>query len=307
MHRRDTSRRFRDLTPDDAALVEWDGEGYPPALAPLITRLTSSGIRALNVNQGWWPLVKRLDEDIAALAPDYRVEQLGEDLGCLDIHLAPGDVTDETEYLIWGAQAESVRTCEICADRAWLYRQRDWLITLCVDDARARGARAARTDEDIVESLPRGAERGLAFATSAGMAASAFTVEARRKNDEYVHASTLADDTETASWLSSSAVARLMGVTPAKVNELRRRGELFAARRSSGRYSFPGWQLDQQNEPLRGLPEVLRALRGEDAVTVSRLLTAPSNALRGSSVVQWLASGRDPHLAAASIYDIDMT
>lgn len=302
-----SSRRFRDLSSEDAAFVGWVGDGYPAELAPLMTRLVSSGIWTLSVNQGWWPLVKRLDADIAGLAPHYRFAQLSEDLGVLDVHVAEGDVTNDIEDLIWAAQAESTRTCEVCADRAWLYRQGDWLITLCVDHARARGARPARTDGDIAEAVPRLTDREMAFAISAGVPASAFTAAERRKNEAYARASEEADEAEMSSWLSHAEVSRLMGISAADVHQSRKRGALHAGRKGDGRYMYPRWQFDQQNRPLRGLPEVLAAARDEDPFIINSLVTAPSEALEGLSIVQWLTSGRDQGRAAATIHDSEMT
>ncbi|SDC03990.1 hypothetical protein [Microbacterium enclense] len=174
------SRRIVDLTPEDAALVGWVGDSYPAALAPLISRLMHSGISTLDVNQGWWPLVMKLDAEIAFIAPAYRVSRLGEDLGVLDFAVHPGDIEEDIEEMISAAQSESTRTCEICADRAWPYRQEDWLITLCVDHARSRGARPAKTDADIAEAVPRVTDREMTFAISAGVPASAFTAQRQR-------------------------------------------------------------------------------------------------------------------------------
>ncbi len=170
----DRSRRFADLTPEDAALVYWVGDGCPVALLPLVARLERSGIVTLNVGRGWWPLLKRLDHDIAALAPGYRIGRLGEDGGVLDFVMRPVDVGDDLEALVSEAQSESTRTCEICADKAWLYRQGDWLVTLCIDHARVSGARPARADRDISEATPRPADERPAFMLSTSAPASAF-------------------------------------------------------------------------------------------------------------------------------------
>lgn len=114
------SRRFRRLTADDNELVNWDGDGYPPPLRPILCRLGSAGTATLNIDQGWWPLLRRLGDEIAAVAPDYRITRLGEDLGVLDFEIDPGDLTDEIAGVIADAQSESTGTCVVCADRAWL-------------------------------------------------------------------------------------------------------------------------------------------------------------------------------------------
>ncbi len=301
-----SSRRFTNLTPENAALVNWVGDGYPPGLAPLLARLTESGFPTVTVNQGWWPLLTRLDEDLALLAPNYRFARVGEDLGVLDVKLLAEDPTGALEERIWGAQSESARTCEVCADRGWPYRQEDWLITLCVDDARARGARPARTDADIAEAIPRAAEREMAFALSAGAPASAFTAGARRANKRCSRASQEADDAEMSTWMSSTAVARLMGVAVAEVNRFRRQGKLSAGRRVNGRYVYPRWQFNWRNQPLEGLPDVIASVQGGDAVGINNAMTTPLEALNELSVAQWLASGQPVSAAVAALQDADI-
>ncbi|WP_150954642.1 hypothetical protein [Microbacterium testaceum] len=255
-------------------------------------RLNRTGISTLAVNQGWWPLLRRVDAQIAALEPRYRVVRLGAELGVLDLAVHPDDLSEEVENLVDEAQYESTRTCEICADRGRAYRQGDWLITLCTDHARARGARPARTDADISDAVPKPTDRELAFALSAGIPASAFAAQARRENEIYLQISADADEAEMASWLSTAGVARLAGLTSAEVSGLRRRGELFAGRRRTGRYAFPRWQFDMQNRPLVGLRAVLAALGDEDPISVSIMMTTPLEGLDGLAPVQWLARER---------------
>ena len=53
----------------DRDLIEWEGEGSPPALKPLRRRFRA-GIRPeLDVGRVWWPLLLRLDRDLSALDP----------------------------------------------------------------------------------------------------------------------------------------------------------------------------------------------------------------------------------------------
>ncbi|KSU55006.1 hypothetical protein [Microbacterium enclense] len=107
-------------------------------------------------------------------------------------------------------------------------------------------------------------------------------------------------------WLTSTAVARLLSLRVAEVDELRKRGELCAGRRRNGRYVYPRWQLDEQNRPLRGLAVVLAALGDDDPVSIGNLMTAPDEELDGLSAAQWLAAGRDPDRAAASLREAEM-
>lgn len=286
------NRRFTDLRPEDAALVEWAKGGYPPGLDALVRRLGLSGIPTVNVNQGWWPLLRDVDAEIAAITPGYRVAALGEELGVLFLEVVPEDLTEDIENILEGARSASARTCEICAGRGSAYRQGDWLVTLCIDHARARGARRVTTDADIAEAVPRPTDRKLAFALSAGVPASAFTASARRANKAVVRGLAEADEAELASWLTSTEVARLMGCTVGDVNNLQKRGELYAARRRTGRYAFPRWQFDRRNRPLIGLTTVIAALDNEDPISVSNVMTSPLEELDGLVPAQWLAQRR---------------
>jgi hypothetical protein len=287
------NRRFTDLTAEDEELVSWMSDGYPPVLDPLLSRFMPPATASMNVDKGWWPLLRRLDRDIAAAAPNYRIIRLGEDLGVLDFEIVPDHLTEEIADIIAGAQSESTRTCVVCADRAWLYRQGDWLVTLCPDHARARGARSARTDADIAEAVPRPTDREFAFALSAGMPASAFTAQAQRSNRAHVRASADADEAEMSSWLTSTDVARILNTSPDAVNHLRQRGALLGGRRRNGRYAYPSWQLDWRYRPIPGLQTVLAVLsEDEDVVGVSALMTGGWEELGGLSAAQWLAQGR---------------
>ncbi|MEV7825909.1 hypothetical protein [Microbacterium enclense] len=235
-----------------------------------------------------------MDCDIASVEPDYRITRLGEDLGVLDFEINPGDLTDEIADIIAGAQSESTGTCVVCADRAWLYRQGDWLVTLCPDHARARGAHPARTDADIAEAVPRPTDRDVAFALSAGVPASAFTAQAEHANRAYLRASAEAEEAELSSWLTATDVACLLGTPTAAVNRLRRQGSLFAGRRRNGRYAYPTWQFDCPNRrPLPGLHAVLAVFAGDhDIVGVSALMTGTWEQLDDLSAAAWLAQGR---------------
>lgn len=289
MTRSTPSRRSVDLAPEDAALVGWAEDGYPPGLEAFVRRLGRSGILTVNVNQGWWPLLRDADAEITAIAPGCRVARVGEELGVLVLEVAPEDLTEEIENILEGARSASTHTCEICAGRGSAYRQADWLITLCLDHARARGARRVKTDADIAEAAPRPIGRELAFALSAGVPAPALTSRARHRNEAYARGSAEADEAELASWLTSTEVARLMGRSVGDVDHLRKQGELHAARRRTGRYAFPRWQFDRRNQPLIGSKRVLAALNDDDPINVSSIMTTPLEELDGLAPAQWLA------------------
>lgn len=141
--------------------------------------------------------------------------------------------------------------------------------------------------------MPRPTDRELAFALSAGVPASAITAEAQLANGAYLRASADVDEAEMSSWLTSTAVSRLLGTSAASVNDARQRGSLLAGRRRNGRYAYPTWQFDSQNRPLPGLQTLLAVLADDaDVIGASNLMTSDWEELKDMSPARWLAQGR---------------
>lgn len=75
------------------------------------------------VGPGWVPLLSRLHGELAALAVDYQVEEIGSEFGRLRLHVAErfdadgefdGEFADVSGALIDAAVLESQNTCEAC-------------------------------------------------------------------------------------------------------------------------------------------------------------------------------------------------
>lgn len=292
-------RRSNDLTPEDAALVDWAGPGFPPSLAPLAARLARSGFSVLDVNHGWWPLVKRLDHDVSVLAPRYRVDKFGEDLGVLDFRVAPADAGELIEGLVSDAQAVSIRTCEICADRAWLYRDGDWLVTLCVDHARARGARPARTDADIADAAPRPNLSASVLAESASTCG-ADTNEPRpppAKVKTGSERNAVTAGRQLSPWAAivgpcyaSASLGQVLSLSGAEISAAAAGLRLLRLRTKDDVVLFPAFQVrDGSVHP--DLPRVLSVLRSgiEDPWTWAQWLNAPD--VNGVKPIEQLWNG----------------
>lgn len=103
-------------------------------------------------------------------------------------------------------------------------------------------------------------------------------------------------DTVPASWLA----ARL-GIDPAKLEALRRAGELIAVREpGSTEWRYPAWQF-AGGKPRNGVARVVAAAReaGLDETSLYDLLTAPLG-LRGDvRLADLLAEGRVDEVVAA--------
>ncbi|MGW0204803.1 hypothetical protein ACWDZ8_02910 [Streptomyces sp. NPDC003233] len=96
------------------------------------------------VGSGWHPLLMRLHDQLLALAPDYRIEQLAPRLGGLRIYVADrfddygefdGTWADTVSRLAEAAELEAEKTFEACDGpghaRFHGDQHRTWIKTLC--------------------------------------------------------------------------------------------------------------------------------------------------------------------------------
>ncbi len=72
------------------------------------------------IGEGWFDLVRQLDKDIAALAPDYIVDQVKEKFGGLRYYVSNLPVTESQEIygLISVAEDKSNTICDVCGEPA---------------------------------------------------------------------------------------------------------------------------------------------------------------------------------------------
>ncbi len=100
------------------------------------------------VGPGWRPLLMRLHDQLLALAPDYRLEELTPRLGGLRIYVADrfdsdgefdGTWADTAGRLAEAAEVEAEKTCETCGKPGRIRFHGDqhgtWIKALC-DDCR---------------------------------------------------------------------------------------------------------------------------------------------------------------------------
>lgn len=85
-----------------------------------------------SVGAGWRPLITKLDEDLAGIAPDYEIFQVKEKFGGLRYYIGgvSPDVYDEVHHLIGLAEEQSFRICERCGQPG-RERSGGWILTLC--------------------------------------------------------------------------------------------------------------------------------------------------------------------------------
>ena len=102
--------------------------------------------------------------------------------------------------------------------------------------------------------------------------------------------------------LPATWLAQRMAVDPARIDAMRRAGELIAVREpGSTEWRYPAWQFDE-GKPRAGVTRVVLAARetGMDEARLYALLTTPLGLRNeGRSLVDLLLEGRDDEVVAA--------
>lgn len=76
-------------------------------------------IGGLECDEGWWPIIAKLHEDLVVIDPDYQVVQVKEKFGGLRYYTfstAPLDIDSPFQARISEAEQEAARTCEVCGE-----------------------------------------------------------------------------------------------------------------------------------------------------------------------------------------------
>ncbi|WP_125132935.1 hypothetical protein [Microbacterium sp. 10M-3C3] len=118
----------------------------PPGLQPLLARFAPGWPTWIDVGPGWFPLLARLDAQLAEIAPGYVLHQVKSKFGSLDYYAYPS--ADGSAHLpafdeaILAASWVSIETCEECGKPAKQYTIRLWTWTLCEEHAREKATAA---------------------------------------------------------------------------------------------------------------------------------------------------------------------
>ena len=84
---------------------------------------------SFDCNEGWYPLIQRLIEDLIELGWDKHVTQVKEKFGGLRFYINTG--SDEVHKRIIEAEHESYTICEDCGEPGELRKDLGWYFTLC--------------------------------------------------------------------------------------------------------------------------------------------------------------------------------
>lgn len=82
-----------------------------------------------SVDNGWYPLIKELIEDLIAMGWDKQTCQVKEKFGGLRFYINAG--SDEIFNRISKAERDSYEICEKCGEKGELRRDLGWYLTLC--------------------------------------------------------------------------------------------------------------------------------------------------------------------------------
>lgn len=89
-----------------------------------------------DINEGWYPLVKELIDDLINLGWDKQTCQVKEKFGGLRFYINAG--SDEIYKRITKAENDSYQTCEITGKPGKLRNDIGWYLTLCDEEYEKR-------------------------------------------------------------------------------------------------------------------------------------------------------------------------
>jgi hypothetical protein len=123
------------MTTHDEGLIAWDGDGLPPAAENIRQRIGQlPQWQTIGVMRGWWPILVRLDERLRSVEPSYRLTQVKQKFGSLEVHLEGPVTSDEVRAALAAAEAKSKVTCEACGRPGIDRRSRTgWIGVFCDD------------------------------------------------------------------------------------------------------------------------------------------------------------------------------
>lgn len=105
-------------------------------MTPILERFQPPWPRSLAIGEGWYPLILRLDKQMAEIDPDYSLLQVKEKFGGLRYYYLfsydPSSLDAErVRDLVYAAEAESFKTCEECGAKPATQTKSGWIKTLC--------------------------------------------------------------------------------------------------------------------------------------------------------------------------------
>lgn len=149
--------RLREAKIDSEAVlnalhIPSDAGALAGGIERILRRIPDGWGRWISCASGWYPIIVRLDQQLAELAPDYEVHQVKEKYGHLEYYMSgPSAVFDQMDELVEAARAEAARTCEVCGSSGQMCTStgtmQGWYQTLCHSCAIETGYQALEPKE----------------------------------------------------------------------------------------------------------------------------------------------------------------
>ncbi len=94
------------------------------------------------LNEGWYPMIKELLEELIAMGWNRKIYQIKEKLGGLRFYAM--DLPELGDALVAKYETQSYKVCEKCGKAGVVREEKGWYKTLCDEHAEGSSVSAAR-------------------------------------------------------------------------------------------------------------------------------------------------------------------
>jgi len=121
----------------DSFHVPKDAGEYTDGLIAILMRIPDGWGRWISCDRGWYQIIIDVDQQLAALDPNYTVHQVKEKFGGLRYYFAATSTVDEEKWnkmneIVRKAEKLADKTCEICGSTEKVkLRNYSYIRTLC--------------------------------------------------------------------------------------------------------------------------------------------------------------------------------
>ncbi|MCB0930160.1 MAG: hypothetical protein KDB70_20115 [Mycobacterium sp.] len=137
---------LQQLSPEDTRdklHVPEDAGPYAEGLRRVMLRIPDGWGRWISCDRGWYPIIVRLDEQLAEIDPDYELHQVKSKYAGLRYYFctsAPDSARKRMDELVDVAETLCEKTCEFCGTPGVVYVSRyGWISTCCAACAAVKG------------------------------------------------------------------------------------------------------------------------------------------------------------------------